>query len=312
MVEALRRASPGRWVWLCIAGLALFELVAQLRISAEVPTEHAWEEASAYVRAQFEDGDRIVASPGWTDPIVRRHLGDLLSLRAAAPGDVGGARRTWELGIRGASAREAVPDLERAFEEVTVRMWQEAADSVLFDFVDHIDVATVELVGSNGGRACPWTTSRPDRGGLFRGPMTPTERFVCDPKRPWLWVGATVMADLGLQPRRCVWQHPAGASPVRVSFTDVAIGDRLSLRAGIDYSNERWRRGAPVTLRVWIADRLATELVHRDGDGWAGVDIDTSELGVERADVRFETTTEDSTARLFCWAASTRKGQTDE
>ncbi len=295
-----------------IAGLALFELVAQVRISAAVPSEQAWQEASAFVRARFEDGDRVIASPGWVDPIVRSHLGDLLSLQAAAPSDAAGARRIWELSIRGASLHDSSAALERAFENVIVRMWRVTTDTVLFDFVEQIDAATVELGGADAGRSCPWMTTAPDRGGLFRGPMTPEERFVCDPKRPWLWVGATIMADLGLQPRRCVWQHPAGASPVRVTFSDVPIGDLLSVRAGIDYSNERWRRGAPVTLRVWIDDRLAAELVHRDGDGWSGDDIDTSTLGVERAEVRFETTTEDSTARLFCWAASTRRGPVDE
>lgn len=295
-----------------VVGLALFELAAQARISATVPTERSWEEASAFVRARFEDGDRIVATPKWIDPIVRSHLGDLLTLQAAAPTDLSGARRVWELSIRGASEHDFETELGQAFGEVTVRMWSVRSDALVYDFVEELEHATVALGPPGGARPCPRKTARPERGGLFRGPMTPSERFVCDAKRPWLWVGATVMADLDLEPRRCVWQHPAGASPVRTTFHEVPLADRLSVRGGIDYSNERWRSGAPVTLRVWIDEELAAELVHRDGDGWSGVDIDTSALGVERATVRFETTAPDSTARLFCWAASTRRGQADE
>ena len=134
--------------------------------------------------------------------------------------------------------------------------------------------------------------------------MTPRERFVCDPRRPWLWVGATILADLELRPRRCIWQHPAGPDPVRVTFTDVPLGDRVLIRGGIDYQAERRRVHAPVTLRVWINDRMAAELVHEDGDGWSGLEIDTSELPREPSTVRFETTAADPTSRLFCWSAS--------
>ena len=66
----------------------------------------------------------------------------------------------------------------------------------LYDFVENVDQARVELVVADGPRTCPWMKARPARGGLERGPMTPSERFVCDPRRPWLWVGATVLQDL--------------------------------------------------------------------------------------------------------------------
>ena len=78
------------------------------------------------------------------------------------------------------------------------------------------------------------------------------------------------------------------------------------IHAGIDYERERAKVHGPVTLRVWIGDKLAGELIHRDGDGWSGLEIDTSELDLARATVRFETTASDPTARLFCWSASTR------
>ncbi len=312
MAEAGRKLSLAAWAWVLIAGLAVFELVAHPLIHAATPSDESWEAASAFVRARYRPTDRIVAAPSWVDPIVRSHLGDLLSLRIAAPSDLAGTDRVWELGIRGATRRDEPPALEEDFGGVRVRMWPVSTDEVVYDFVEEVQRAQVELVSADGSQVCPWMSARPARGGLGHGPMPPPEHFVCDPRRPWLWVGATVLADLELQPRRCIWQHPAGTDPVRVTFPDVPLGERLVIHGGIDYNSERRRVHGPVTLRVWIDDRLAGELVHQDGDGWSGIEIDTSELDVRRAAVRFETTAPDPRARLFCWAASTREGPSNE
>jgi hypothetical protein len=292
-----------------IAGLAVFELVAHPLIHAAIPSEESWEAAAAFVRARYESTDRIVAAPSWADPIVRNQLGDLLSLRMAAPGDAAGVGRLWEVGIRGAGTRDEPPALEADFDEVRVRMWPLSSDELLYDFVDEIAQAEVALLGANGSKGCPWLKAPPARGGLGYGPMTPPERFVCDSRRPWLWVGATILSDLELRPRRCIWQHPAGTDPVRVTFADATLGDRLLVHGGIDYQAERQRNHAPVSLRVFVNDQWVGELVHRDGDGWSGLEIDTSELGLERARVRFETTADDPGARRFCWSASSVKGQ---
>ncbi|KPK11162.1 MAG: hypothetical protein AMJ62_16450 [Myxococcales bacterium SG8_38] len=289
-----------------MAAVASFELIADVWIRAQVPADQSWEEAAAFVRARIGPNDRIVAAPSWADPIVRFHLGALVTLRSAAPEDSARFDRMWELGIRGESTREDPPVLEQRFGGVRVRMWELAADDVAHDFVDQIAHAKVELVQGDASRPCRWVEAPRGRGGLGQGPMAPDERFVCDPSRPWLWVGPTILADLTLTPRRCIWQHPVGPEPVRSTFFDVPLGDRLVVHGGVDYENERWRAGSPVTLRIWISDRLAGELVHRDGEGWSSLAIETSSLGFDRATVRFEVTTEDPTARVFCWAASTR------
>lgn len=286
--------------------MASLELITDAWIRAEVPVDQSWKDASAFVRARIESNDRIVAAPAWADPIVRLHLGDLMTLRSAAPEDSAGFGRVWELGIRGQSTRKEPAELEERFGEVRVRMWKLSADDVVYDFVDQIEHAQVELVEGDASRPCPWLDAPLGRGGLGHGPMVPDERFVCDPSRPWLWVGPTVLADLTLTPRRCIWQHPAGPEPVRSTFFDVLLGDRLVVHGGVDYENERWRARSPITLRVWISDRLAGELVHRDGDGWSSLEIETANLGFDRATVRFEATAADPTARVFCWAASTR------
>lgn len=304
MATAARNPGLAAWVWVPIAALAVFELVAHSTIEAAIPSDASWEAAAAFVRAQHRPADRISGAPAWVDPIVRQRLGDLLSLRMAAPPDSAGIERLWELSIRGARSRDEPPALERDFDGVHVRMWTLPGDELVYDFAEEITGAKVELVAADRSEVCPLMAARQMPGGLERGPMTPRKRFVCDPRRPWLWVGATVLSDLDLQPRRCIWQHPAGRDPVRVTFTEVPLGDRLLIRGGIDYQSERRRSHGPVTLRVWINEQMAAELVHEDGDGWAGLEIDTSELPGEPATVRFETTADDPTARLFCWSAS--------
>ncbi|MGB5311225.1 MAG: hypothetical protein WBN38_04090, partial [Polyangiales bacterium] len=109
MADAGRKLSLAAWAWVLFAGLATFELVAHPVILEAIPDDASWEEASAFVRAQFERGDRIVAAPRWTDPIVRKELGDLTPLRIAALADGAGVGRVWELGIRGATTRPDIP-----------------------------------------------------------------------------------------------------------------------------------------------------------------------------------------------------------
>lgn len=304
MAGAKRNSRLAPWSWVAIAALAVLELVAAASIRAAVPSDDSWASAAAFIRDRYQPGDRIVAAPVWAEPIVREHLGDLLSLRVAAPPDEAGIQRVWELGIRGASETRQPSELDRRFDGVRVRMWTRSSDELVYDFVAEVAGAQVELVEGEQARDCPSVNAGPGLGGLGRGPMPPERRFVCDSSRPWLWVGATVLADLQLRARRCIWQHPAGAEPVRVIYPEAVLGDRIVLSAGIDYGAERERRHGPVRLRVFIEDQLLGELIHEDGDGWSSVVLETFGLGAGPAEVRFETTAEDPTARLFCWAAS--------
>ena len=141
MAEAGRKLSLAAWVWVLIAGLAAFELVAQPLIHAATPSDESWEAASAFVRARYQATDRIVAAPSWADPIVRGHLGDLMSLRAAAPSDLAGFDRVWELGIRGATTRDEPPAVEEHFDGVRVRMWPVSTEEVVYDFVEEVEHA---------------------------------------------------------------------------------------------------------------------------------------------------------------------------
>ena len=315
----------GGWGWTLLVLLALAELGFHLRIRAAVPLPQDWEDASTSIRAGFQPGDRIVASPPFLDPLLRHHLGDLLTLRTASRDDFAGAKRLWELSLPGRSSRDEAPELTESFGRLRLRRWPLRSERVVYDFVERLGESRVQLdlpalagaapaaaVATDGGEAraavdCPWTRGAGrNPGGLGRGPMEPAERFVCDLDRPWLWVGATVMEDLGIEPRRCVWQHPAGREPVRVTYEAVPMGQRLVVHAGLFYLNERERFEAPVQLRIWIDDVLAAEISHEDGDGWARYELDTSDRLGDRAEVRFEASAEQPYARSLCWAASSR------
>lgn len=304
--------SLGAWAWVGIAALALFELVAHPLFVRATPDDASWEEAAAFVRERAEPSDHIVAAPGWTEPIVRLLLGDLQTLRSAAPPDLAGVERVWEVGIRGATTRPRAPSLERQFGAVRVRMWSVTSATLDYDFVEHLEDATVELELEDGVRDCPWSHGKPDRGGLERGPMRPADRFICDRRRTWLWVGPTILTDLGLRPRRCIWQHPAGTRPVRARFPDVPLHGTLVVHGGVDYQASRERRGAPVTLHVYVDDHLAGELVAHDGGGWSELTIELGSDAHRVGEVRFESTTPDPAARLFCYAASIQSGSEDE
>ncbi|MDH3623895.1 MAG: hypothetical protein OEQ49_08465 [Myxococcales bacterium] len=309
MADPGRKSSLAAWVWVLVACVAVFELVADTVIRARVPTDASWEDATAFVRERFEPTDRVVAAPRWIDPLVRSYLGDLFSLSSASVGDLAGVRRVWEVGIRGATSRREPPALEESFGGVRVRMWPVTTDEVLFDFVEGIGRAKVDLLTERGAQPCPWIHAKVEGGGLGHGPLPPPDRFVCDPGRPWLWVGPTVVADLDLQPRRCVWQHPAGREPVRATFRDVPLGDKLVVQGGLDYNNERTAGNIAVRLRVFIDGRLAGEMRHQDRDGWSRLEIDTARLNGSVRQVRIETIAAKSHGRTFCWSASTRRAQ---
>ncbi|MDH3200380.1 MAG: hypothetical protein OEM15_05750 [Myxococcales bacterium] len=306
MADPTQKSSLAAWVWVLVACVAVFELVAHSVIRARVPSDRSWRDATTFVRERFEPTDRVVAAPHWVDPIVRSYLGDLFSLSSASVGDLAGVDRVWEVAIRGVTSRSEPPALEEPFGRVRVRMWSVVTDEVLFDFVEEIDRAEVDLLTEGSAQRCPWMHAKVQGGGLGHGPLPPPDRFVCDPARPWLWVGGTVMADLDLEPRRCVWQHPAGPEPVRAAFRDVPLGDKLVVQGGLDYNNERTAGNIAVRLRVFIDDRLAGEMRHQARDGWSRLEIDTSRLNGTAHQVRIETTAAKPHARTFCWSASTR------
>jgi len=307
-----RWANP--W-WLCFLGLAVAEMVALFVRIERVPSEGDWIRAADVVRDKFESTDAITVAPSWADPLLRLHLGDRITAKVAGRVDLAPFERLWVLSIRGARSPEAparAPDFTERVGQVTVERFDFGPTPVVLDLVDALPSASVDITRKGVREECPWRerVGGPSRGGLGFGPVAPRQRFVCDEQKSWLWVGTTIIEDLEMLPRRCVWQHPEGNEPVAVTFQDVHLGQKLVLYAGLDYHHERDGTGAPVTLRALVDGQEIGRMVHRDGEGMKRVDFSTHPRGrahdSPRGDLRLEVTTSRPFHRSFCWSGSLR------
>jgi len=81
----------------------------------------------------------------------------------------------------------------------------------------------------------------------------------------------------------------------------------LVFYAGIYYEHERMREGGPIEATISIAGQARGRFVHRDGDGWRKLRVDTTGLGPS-GEVRVSVRAPDPRGRSFCWAGSTRSG----
>jgi hypothetical protein len=298
--------------WLLLLGVAAVEVVGHFVVQSRVVPASDWDAAAAHVREEWVEGDVVTVAPRWADPLLREAIGDRLDLASAGRSDLAPYRRLWSLSIRGhraAEAPEGAPDHAQAFGRVLVERWELPQDeTILYDFVEHVEDAEVALLEGAQPRPCRWTRGgRPSGGGLGSGPITPAERHVCDPGRPWLWVGATVEEDLEMLPRRCVWQHPPGPEPVRASFPDVPLGEAIVLYGGLWWEHERTMAGGPVDVVVRVEGREVGRLTHRDGDGWKRIEAAVPEaLRGGRGRVDVEVSAPNPHLRTLCWAATTR------
>lgn len=305
-------------LWLVPLALAVVEAAGHFVVQARVVPEEDWAQAAEVVRAEWQPGDLVVAAPAWTDPLVRRELGDLLTLEDAGRSDLAQYARLWTLSARGHRPEEAppqAPELDRQVGRIRVLRWDLEPEPVRYDFAEHVAEARVTIGRADEQRVCPWRRSgRPQGGGLGAGPIVPPERHVCDPRRSWLWVGATIQDDLDLQPRYCIWQHPAGGDEeIRATFRDVPLGERLVLYGDVYYEHERHEEHGPVHVAVYVGDEAIGRMVHRDGDGWKRMEASTDVPGAgARGDVTIEVTAPNPNLRTFCWAATTRGGSEAE
>ena len=303
------------WAAVLLLLLPVLDLVGGAVVRHRVPVEADWEDAAAYVRGQFEDGDLVVPAPDWADSLVYEQLGDLVPLAAAGRSDDEAYRRVWVLSIRG-----HVPDpyagrppaVSRTFGGVTVLRWDLGESSVIYSFMDHLRQARVEQVQGSSARLCPWTRMPWGQSGLHWGSMFPRERFQCDRGAPHLFVGEPVNEDLELRPRHCIWQHPQGRDPIRATFRDVPLGERLVFYGGIYYQHERVQLGGVVDVELSIDGVALGSLQHRDGDGWTRQSLDTEGRAGQTGTVSVAVSSESPRYRSFCWSGYTAGASREE
>jgi hypothetical protein len=291
---------------LLLLALPLIEVAAHAATRLRVPPRSDWQAAARFVRERLRPDDLITAAPAFTDPLLRRELGDRVDLAMAGRSDTAGYERLWALSIRGAHPKHAPaakPELSATFGRVAVQRWQLGKSAVRYDLVSHVRGAQVSYGPSERARACPWLrSSLPRGGGLGFGVLPPAERFSCEGRRN-AWVAPVVLEDLDLQPRSCIYQPASGREPLRVTFDAVPFSDQVVFHGGLYYEHERMRDGAAVRAKILRDDRELGLMTHRDGDGWKRLVLRTTP-GAGRLTV--EVSADDARRRSFCWSASVR------
>jgi len=301
------------WLLVALLGLSVAEVAAHVRIRSAVPAAADHRAAADFVRAGFRPSEAIVAAPDWHDPVVRRQLGDLIGFAAAGRSDLSRFDGLWVVAIRGARAwdePDAAPDQQREFGGVTVRHYPLTPAPITHDFVATAHDAKVELDqgGDRPPRPCRTVDGRPGPGGgLGKAVIAPARRAVCHDKKKQAFVAPLVMEDLELRPRHCIWQPALGPRPLRVTFDDVPLGQRMVLHGGLYYEHERMREGPPVHVRVLVDGKPRGRMIHEDGDGWVRVEFPTGGRGTGgRGQVSVEVSSKTGRRRGFCWEATTR------
>jgi hypothetical protein len=309
--QASTTRRPSLW-WLVLA-IGAVEILGQVVIEARVAPRSEWGEALAAVRAEWQERDAVVVAPRWADPLLREAAGDLIDREMAGHSDLAAYQRLWVVSIRGHRSSEApseAPELTRDFGRVHVERWTLPPPSVLYDFVAHVGEAHVTRRERGQDLPCRTITSMGQTmGGLSNGPIETAPRHLCDPGRPWLWVGATTTMDLELRGRHCISQHAQGSEPISTSYDDVPLGHSVVLHGGIWWERERWRNGGDLEVVVRLDGEEIGRMTHHDGDGWKRMEaaIPESRRG-GRGRISIDVSAENPEFRAFCWAGSTRRG----
>ena len=272
--------------------LALLETGYALVSPRLAPTPADWAAAAAWVKADHQDQDLIVAAPDWADPLLRLHLGDLLPHKIAGRLDHLGYARVWEISQRGAEAPETSDGQvkqQRQFGRLKVRLVERRHLAVTYDFVDNWAHARLSRVDSAGKAvACEAQAGQhqcPDIGYNF--------------------VRRRVL-EIGNSLRRALYAQPVGEATVALEYRQVMLGKELAVGAGL---HNVWLRKAgdgTVLLRVLVDGKEVGTLESGNRSGWKVVRLDTSAHAGREATVRFEITSARPFSRHFGFAAEAR------
>ena len=275
---------------LALVVLALFETTQALVAPFLAPTTADWEAAAREVRAGFRPGDLIVTAPGWADPLVRMHLGDLLTIPMAARMDDARYGRVWEISQRGSRAPEArgAEAFVAKFGRLTLRRLDRPAAQVTFDFLERWQEARVSRVDSGAvPKACPWQT----------------DRFLCEGS-----AGVhRELVEVDTRIRRALLAPPVAAATTVIEFPSVLLGRELVATAGLhDVWARKYATGS-VHFEIWIAGQRVGQDDIGNRSGWKPTHVDTRAQDGQSLPVRFEISSSKPELRHFSFAAEARR-----
>lgn len=294
-------------LWCALFAVPVVELVLHHRAMGADVSYANYDDALAFIESEWQTDDAIVDAPLWIDPLVRQAAGGRITLEMAGHSDLDRYARVWEVTIRGHQSDELEGrsvELERTFGAVTVRRFGAASSArpILFDLVEAFPEASV--LQRNGELACSRIEAFGDTsGGLAMGPVLTAPRFGCGAVQ----VARTTLEDLELLPRRCVYQPPGFGEAIVTRYDDVPLGAAVVLHGGLWWEHERWRRGAPVDVRISLDGQEVGRMHHEDGDGWLRMEaaIPDARRG-GRGRIEIAVSAPDTSERSFCWAADVR------
>jgi len=275
-----------------IVALAIVEALVAVLAPLRAPGPDDWAAVERDVRAGFRPSDLIVAAPAWADPIMRMHLGDLISIPTA--GRMDGARysRVWEVDQRGARApetRDGRVVQERRHGALTLRQVERAGASVSYDFLARFNDARVSRVDASGAALpCPWQG----------------DRFQC-PLVGFNYVRRQLV-EVDTHLRWALLAQPVDRARTVIEYPAVVLGREIAIATGL--SNVWMRKAAkgPVDLNVTIDGKPALHVTTHNESGWLISHVDTAARAGQTAVVRFEVSSPAPYARYFGFAAEAR------
>jgi hypothetical protein len=309
-MAAFDLAKAKKWAFAVVPAVGVLELVAHLwQTTAAVVPESDWRAARELVKGKAKAEDLVIFAPKWVDPVGRETFGDeVATLEREAFPDVTRFPRAFEVSIRGkhrdelASWREVGRDRVGGITITTLE--NPAPIKILDDLVTKAIPQGMSVQRVDGPREldCAFQQGGGQAAGLGFGMAIPNARFVCSGGG---FVGVSVLEPIDYQPHKCIYAAPiGGASVVRVRFANIAFGKALHGHHGL-YS-EHERGGSPVALLFKAEDKTLGRVVHNDGDGWKGFELDTRDLEGKRGELVAEITSQNATRRQYCFEADTR------
>jgi len=300
-----------KWIWLVVPAVAVIELGLHFKQVGSVVPDSDWKAAKAEVQKRAKPEDLVAFAPQWVDPIGREIFGnDLATPEREAYPDVTRFPRAIEVSIRGAHLADLAGWRETDRTNVggiRITTFENPSPVTLKDdLLRHSGKPDmhVSIVDPNGEHECNYGRYGVQTGNLGFGPAVPPLRYQCG---GGAYVGISIMADLDYRPRRCFYAPAQGPNvTVKLRFDSIAYGKVLHGHHGIYVEAERDQKGAPVDVTFRSGDKTFGKLVHRDGEGWKGFELDTSEFDGKTAELIAEITSSSRDRRMYCFEADTR------
>jgi hypothetical protein len=294
-----------------VAGIA--ELALDLVFATRAPTVSEWVDLGTHLQGARGEGDLVVISPHWAEPLARQAFGDtLMPLADVARADVTGYARAVEVSLFGERASELSQFREvgrETFGKFTILSLENPGqEPTLYAFADHIRPNEAFPVEWNGEaeHSCSFSAHAvSSAGGLGGHNAYPRERFRCSGGEAY-FVGVTVMDDQNYRPRRCIYAHPLVNSTLHLRFPGVPVGRKIKGYAGESFLIARDATTSGVELAVFIDGREIARHGFKSSEGFAPFDFALPPPSAQTMEVTFQIQSKEPREREFCFQAEVK------